>query len=505
MALAALAAAALFGVVQGQAVWPVIAWAGCVLSVDLIRLGLVVRFRRRLSTQAAPWLEPVFVATAWMSAALWVGFGLVVPPPADPATGSFTLLLPIAIAATAVISYGASAWAAVGTVVLILSGLLIAPPAAAGALGPLGPGLIVLVGFILMTGALRHAQTIRQVVALDLDRRAGMAQTQALTETLEESTLSQLEAERELSRTGSLLHTLADAAPVGLFRATVTGRLDYLNALGRQMLGLEDGEPLPDNPWYRLLHPTDQYQVEQAWIEGTAQERQARVQLRTGTWWLLVRWAPMMDDEGTMLGVAGTVTDITEAKAREESLTLQATTDGLTGLLNRTHFLALAQREVDRAVRYHRPLAVIALDLDHFKTVNDRYGHAGGDVVLKEFAVRARSILRGSDILGRTGGEEFSLCLAECGLEGAVILAERLRRSVAESVFTVDEGETQAKVTISLGIAVLHDESEGLAELLKRADTALYRAKAQGRNCLAVADPPPRSLPCAPMPHTGHQ
>lgn len=492
MAVAAITAGLLLGLGVAEPGW-IVPWAGLALALDCTRLGVVLIWRRRLTRTAPGWLEPAFVATAWTSGGLWVLFGLAAPVSLDPALGSLTLLLPIAIAAIAVTSYGASPWAALGTVVILICGMLLFPPPATAALGPLGPGLLAAIGFILLTGGLRQGRTIAQVVSLDLAHRQGIARVQTLRRSLEARTVSQQAAERELSRTGTLLHTLADAAPVGLFRATPSGRLDYMNALGRQMLGLEPDGALPDDPWIKLLHPLDQPSLEQAWNAGEMTEKQARVQLRTGTWWLLLRWAPMVASDGTVLGVAGTVTDITEVKLREESLTVQATTDGLTGLMNRSHFLAVAQREVDRALRYSRPLAVVALDLDHFKQVNDTFGHSGGDAVLKEFAGRARSVLRSTDLMGRTGGEEFTLCLAECGLEGAVILAERLRRTMAETVFAVEENRS-THVTISLGVAVLHDEREGLPELIKRADAALYRAKAQGRNRLCVADPPLRTL-----------
>jgi diguanylate cyclase (GGDEF)-like protein len=157
--------------------------------------------------------------------------------------------------------------------------------------------------------------------------------------------------------------------------------------------------------------------------------------------------------------------------------------DELTQLYNRRGFLELGRREVDRARRSGTPLSAIMFDLDHFKRINDTAGHAMGDKVLEEVALRCCRELRKVDIFGRYGGEEFSVLLPETDVASARLVAERLRHSALEPI----SGESGAvSVTMSLGLAVLKGNATGLEELLKSADQALYRAKESGRNRVCV-------------------
>ena len=157
-----------------------------------------------------------------------------------------------------------------------------------------------------------------------------------------------------------------------------------------------------------------------------------------------------------------------------------AITDSLTGLYNRRGLFEFGRREVERARRFGRPLAAIMFDLDHFKRVNDTYGHATGDQVLASLAARCRQELREVDLLGRYGGEEFAVLLPEIELADAGQVAERLRQSTAQAPFATDQGPME--ITISLGVAPLDDECPDLEALLQRADQALYAAKKAGRN-----------------------
>jgi eukaryotic-like serine/threonine-protein kinase len=160
-----------------------------------------------------------------------------------------------------------------------------------------------------------------------------------------------------------------------------------------------------------------------------------------------------------------------------------ATVDGLTGLLNRRHFFALAERQVSITERHNRPLAALMLDIDHFKPVNDRYGHAVGDQVIQAVAARLRATARDSDLVGRYGGEEFALLMPETG-KSALVLAERLREAVEQ--VPVQTASGPLAVTVSIGVAHLAGPGGDLSELLGRADDALYRAKAAGRNRVEV-------------------
>jgi diguanylate cyclase (GGDEF)-like protein len=176
----------------------------------------------------------------------------------------------------------------------------------------------------------------------------------------------------------------------------------------------------------------------------------------------------------------GILRDETERKAQELELRRLATTDPLTGLANRRHFLTQVERELDRFKRYAQPAALLMLDLDHFKQVNDTYGHALGDAVLKHFAVITGQALRKIDLLGRLGGEEFAALLPDTTLIGAYPLAERLRGIIMESPVETTAGSIG--FTVSIGVALFTPDDQDANAILIRADRALYRAKNRGRN-----------------------
>jgi two-component system cell cycle response regulator len=161
-----------------------------------------------------------------------------------------------------------------------------------------------------------------------------------------------------------------------------------------------------------------------------------------------------------------------------------STTDPLTGLRNRRYLTEVLAVEFLRAKRYNTPLAVVMADIDHFKLVNDRHGHATGDSVLEAVGGILKRRLRGSDHGGRYGGEEFLMVLANADEDGAGIFAERLRQEVEETALHSDSG-TPLHVTLSLGVAAFHQGHQTPGDLVSQADEALYRAKQAGRNRVA--------------------
>jgi len=162
-----------------------------------------------------------------------------------------------------------------------------------------------------------------------------------------------------------------------------------------------------------------------------------------------------------------------------------ATIDGLTGLYNRNYFFAEASRQARITRRYQRPFAAIMMDVDHFKRINDSYGHAVGDDVIRAVAARLRDAARDSDVLGRYGGEEFVLVTPETGASAAM-LAERLREVISGTPVLTAAGPLA--VTISVGMAHVDSGDQDLGPLLARADAALYEAKQTGRNRVVVAE-----------------
>lgn len=161
--------------------------------------------------------------------------------------------------------------------------------------------------------------------------------------------------------------------------------------------------------------------------------------------------------------------------------------DQLTGLYNRRFMSEQLQRQMRRAHSAKQPLSVVALDIDHFKQVNDRFGHAAGDRILQELANRLRVNIRPSDVPCRPGGEEFIVIMPATDPAQASRGAERLRRAVGGEPFFASEEEPELTITISVGVATRLDTEMASEDLLRRADEALYRAKAAGRNCVEVA------------------
>src|SRR6478752_977026 len=199
------------------------------------------------------------------------------------------------------------------------------------------------------------------------------------------------------------------------------------------------------------------------------------------------------------LGVA-----INQISASLADTTDRATIDRMTGVVNRQAVLAALFAEVERASRYERPLCVAFVDIDHFKVVNDSYGHAAGDVVLRGVAQTISENLRTSDLIGRYGGEEFMLILTETNVEEGAALSEKLRTLVERSRFTV-EGNADLSVTISIGIVGGAGQQLRMETLVRDADAAMYSAKSLGRNQTYIFEEPDEDarVPRAPISDVG--
>lgn len=266
----------------------------------------------------------------------------------------------------------------------------------------------------------------------------------------------------------------------------------------QQMLGYAPGEvPRGIEAWDALVHPEDYERREAAWQAHAAGlsptfEAEFRMRHKDGRWiWLLARGRAIeRDAQGRATRVVGTRIDITRRKLAEQQLEAQAFSDGLTGILNRRRFLELAALELERARRHGQPLALLMVDLDHFKSVNDAHGHAGGDAVLQGFVRTAMTLMRSSDLFGRVGGEEFAVLLPQTDLAGAASVAQRLAAMVRANPVPLATGSVS--YSVSVGVAARTAEADrdvSVESLMLDADTALYRAKGQGRDRVLLADP----------------
>lgn len=217
--------------------------------------------------------------------------------------------------------------------------------------------------------------------------------------------------------------------------------------------------------------------------EGDIRNHEILMKTSKGKMFWALLSASVMDFGGEK-AVFVSMLDVTEKKLIQEELERLATTDPLTGIFNRRSFFDMANKELKRSLRYQHPFSLLMFDIDHFKRVNDTYGHAFGDEVIRRFADVCNECLREEDIFGRIGGEEFSVILVAAGVEGATIVAERIRKKWHDTELHVDGKVTS--FSVSVGISILQNPRESIDMVMERADKALYDAKEAGRNCVRL-------------------
>jgi diguanylate cyclase (GGDEF)-like protein/PAS domain S-box-containing protein len=285
--------------------------------------------------------------------------------------------------------------------------------------------------------------------------------------------------------------TAFEHAPIGIsvvaLRGDAVGQWLSVNPAMGEMLGWPR-EELIDEPLKSFIHPEDRW-ISRGSLVGLARGDQERISVecrllhRDGTvLWTLVTAAAVRDTQGTPRHAVLQVVDITERKHVEGRLQHLADHDPLTGLLNRRRFEAELDRVLAEAERYGRPGALLVLDLDGFKYVNDTLGHRAGDELIARLSTTLRAELRESDVIARLGGDEFGVILPESSSEQAAAVADKLLRAVRRDGVVADDAR-HARVTASIGMAAF-DGGDGLGaeELLVEADIAMYDAKEAGRN-----------------------
>ena len=307
-------------------------------------------------------------------------------------------------------------------------------------------------------------------------------------------------AEQDLLEANWQMQSIIEGTHAGTWVWNIQTGETIFNEEWAQIAGYTLAELSPSSiqTWIRMAHPDDLKYSDELLQRHFAGELpnydcELRMKHKDGDWvWVhdrgrLITRTP----DGKPLMMFGIHTDITGRKVAEErvmklnaELEKLAMTDYLTKIYNRRYFMQRAKEEFNREARNNQPLALLMMDLDEFKKINDTYGHALGDSVLQQVAAVLSSNLREIDILGRIGGEEFAVLLPNTAQEDAVVLAERMRQAIEDT--PIDIAGRAAQVTISIGVAGYTGEMSSVSVLLKNADIAMYQAKHSGRNCVRV-------------------
>ncbi len=332
----------------------------------------------------------------------------------------------------------------------------------------------------------RSGKKIPQILAITLLK----LDAQRIMAVIDDVTL-QVRRERQLRQNDAWLNAIltgiTDYALVGL---DANGRITEWNPSIGRVTGF--GQEAVGQP-YSILYPLDAMTPERlldrlrdAERDGWSLDEGKRVRADGSGFWGSALIAPLPEREPPCgLEADGPaycliLRDITDKREASERRRRETFGDYLTGLANRRAFFEAAEQELTRSLTVPRPTAVIAIDADHFKAINDRYGHPGGDAVLQHLAAILGETFREVDVVARIGGEEFAVLLPSTDLPRAAVVAERLRSAVASQVVHFDGHRIQ--YTVSAGVASLADGEGGIDLLLKRADQALYAAKRLGRN-----------------------
>jgi diguanylate cyclase (GGDEF)-like protein len=290
------------------------------------------------------------------------------------------------------------------------------------------------------------------------------------------------------------LRTIVDDLNVGILLLDKDNRVQFINRPFRRFWRVPDRMINKELTFDKLMHHgrgmkayalsrdrLSDYVSQQMALIRAGEQGPLKIRFANGA---VIQFRCNALPNGGRLLTYGNVSELVKETDAFERL---ACLDGLTGLNNRRNFLLLAEAEWSRFRRYGRALALLMIDIDSFKSINDRYGHDVGDVVIKAVADILQIHKRTSDVVGRMGGEEFALILPEATLDSAAIAAERLRQLVADCPLSV-VGHSLS-VTISVGVAVCRDDAKGIEEILKEADVALYQAKRSGRNRVCQFEP----------------
>lgn len=299
-------------------------------------------------------------------------------------------------------------------------------------------------------------------------------QLQSYNEQLEKTVVDRT---HQLNKKNQHLEAILQALPIPFVVSGPRGELVEGNELMYQQLDISAEDFHKSNARSFYIDQEDRVDMlRQLQLEGVVNDFECQLKTNTGKpFWALFSATNVELDSGR--GVFAAISDISDRKHRETLLHHQARTDALTGVYNRRAFFELPQ--ILRQENPHKMICIAMLDLDHFKKLNDGYGHAAGDEVLRQFANNVQASLREGDLLGRIGGEEFALLLSDVSLQQAKEIVDRICRNTADTILQFEQHDIRFSTS---GGVVLWQKNEELESALNRADSLLYQAKAAGRN-----------------------
>lgn len=350
--------------------------------------------------------------------------------------------------------------------------------------------IIILYGYILLRTGRNAAAKLKFSTDLASQNEELVA---SLRETLEER-----------QRSEDRFRIIADYSYAWECWFDVEGRVLWTSPSVERITGYSPAEFKADPELgFKIIHPEDETRLRRAMAYAvnvpSEGDLEFRIVHKNGTpRWVAAVSNPIYDSNGKARGIRSSIRDISVQKELEAELQSLAATDSLTGTLNRRAFLEKANEEIYRSARYDKPLVVAMFDLDHFKQVNDSYGHHVGDQCLIMLTEVITKSIRQSDLFARFGGEEFVLLLPETNLAPALQLCERLRQRIEAQQVETDNGPIS--ISVSVGVADFQQNTTTLEEIIARADAALYTAKRNGRNQVAYGSTIHReaSPPCHP-------
>lgn len=295
--------------------------------------------------------------------------------------------------------------------------------------------------------------------------------------------------DEEIRKQLDIFNAIAENANAVIGAKDLEGRYIYVNSeysrlfhLDKsQFIGRRDEDIFPPEI-AKQFHDSDLQALESR--SGISIEQKAPIngELRD---YLSIKF-PIIDENGATYAVGLIGTDITDKKRLQMQMQVYAERDALTGVYNRRKLFEIGESEFERSRRYHYPFSVLMFDIDHFKNINDSYGHAVGDLVIKRFAQICANALRKQDTIGRIGGEEFVALLPHTDADKAAMLAQRIQAALVEQQ-GVKEDDSVIAVTVSVGVAAMDANHKNFDQLLNHADEAMYQAKTDGRNCVRVS------------------